>query len=45
MIGHHLRWSDAMTGSEMAFLSMVVAGMTAFAVTLAWATHATSSRR
>jgi hypothetical protein len=39
------QWSVAMTGSEIAFLSMVVAGMTAFAITLAWATNATSRRR
>lgn len=39
------QWSVAMTGPEMAFLSMVVIGMTAFAITLAWATNATSRRR
>ena len=33
-----------MTGSEIAFLSMVVVGMTAFAITLAWATNVTSRR-
>ena len=33
-----------MTGMEIAFLSMVVAGMAAFACTLAWATHATTHR-
>lgn len=32
-----------MTGFEIAFLAMVIAGMASFAVTLAWTCHSTTS--